>query len=57
MTVEERQREFELRQMARERNRLHGAKEWVVYRGQLARVSEMRVTPSGNLQFRTASQP
>ncbi|EYC08158.1 hypothetical protein Y032_0067g24 [Ancylostoma ceylanicum] len=53
MTTTERQREFELRQEARARNRDLGSKQWVIYRGELRRVSELSASTnaksSGNL--------
>lgn len=49
MTAEERQREYELRQTARERNRDKGFKEWVVYKGNLIRASEIPHKHSENL--------
>ncbi|EYC18938.1 hypothetical protein Y032_0026g1465 [Ancylostoma ceylanicum] len=41
MTVEERKKDFELRQEARARNLGKPAKEWVVFRGELKHVSEL----------------
>ncbi|KIH51133.1 hypothetical protein ANCDUO_18783 [Ancylostoma duodenale] len=49
MTESERKKDYELRQAARERNRSLGRREWVVYRGDLRRVSEINAkTTSGN---------
>lgn len=48
MTEEERRHEYELRQIARERNRGKANKEWVVYRGQLTLVSDLARRKSGN---------
>uniref|UniRef100_A0A7I4XYW4 Uncharacterized protein n=1 Tax=Haemonchus contortus TaxID=6289 RepID=A0A7I4XYW4_HAECO len=48
MTHEERKQEYELRQQARERNRGKTVREWVVYKGELRRVSELSQRPSGN---------
>lgn len=42
MTSEERRREYELRQEARNRNREAKNKEWVVYRGALTNVKDLR---------------
>ncbi|EYC07323.1 hypothetical protein Y032_0071g592 [Ancylostoma ceylanicum] len=45
----ERKREYELRQLARERNRQVGSKEWVVYKWELKRTAELNPHPkSGN---------
>lgn len=41
MTEPERKKDYELRQLAKERNRLKGFKEWVVFRGELRRVAEL----------------
>ncbi|EYC02461.1 hypothetical protein Y032_0100g3318 [Ancylostoma ceylanicum] len=48
MTSDEREREYELRQLARERNKGLSQREWVVYRGELTRVSEINRRKSGN---------
>ncbi|KAL6730624.1 hypothetical protein Aduo_001580 [Ancylostoma duodenale] len=49
MTAEERKRDFELRQEARERNKGKPTREWVVFRGELKRISDLpRVKNSGN---------
>ncbi|VDO13923.1 unnamed protein product [Haemonchus placei] len=48
MTEEERKREYELRQEARERNKGSGIREWVVYHGQLKRAAELPHKRSGN---------
>ncbi|EYC40800.1 hypothetical protein Y032_0596g436 [Ancylostoma ceylanicum] len=49
MTSEERKKEFELREEARERNRGLHTKEWVVFRGELKRVTDLpRPWTSGN---------
>ncbi|EYB88953.1 hypothetical protein Y032_0239g3327 [Ancylostoma ceylanicum] len=48
MTAEERKREYELRQTARERNRGKPQREWVVYRSQLVHISELPRNRSGN---------
>nr|CDJ90946.1 hypothetical protein HCOI_01249700 [Haemonchus contortus] len=49
MTEDERKREYELRQEARERNKGSGVREWVVYHGQLKRAAELPHNHSGNL--------
>ncbi|EYC43207.1 hypothetical protein Y032_0500g2579 [Ancylostoma ceylanicum] len=49
MTSEERKREYELRQAARERNKGKAHREWVVYRGELVRVSDLNRNRSGNM--------
>uniref|UniRef100_A0A7I4XTA6 Uncharacterized protein n=1 Tax=Haemonchus contortus TaxID=6289 RepID=A0A7I4XTA6_HAECO len=49
MTEDERKRESELRQQARERNKGKTLREWVVYQGQLKHVSELPHRRSGNL--------
>lgn len=49
MSPEERKRDFDLRQEARERNKGKAEREWVVYRGQLMHVSELPSRSSGNL--------
>ncbi|VDP49207.1 unnamed protein product [Heligmosomoides polygyrus] len=41
MTSEERQREFELRQQCRERNKQLNSRVWVVYRGELRRAEDL----------------
>ncbi|KAL6738843.1 hypothetical protein Aduo_012345 [Ancylostoma duodenale] len=41
MTIEERKREFDLRQQARELNQGKHDREWVVFRGELRKVSEL----------------
>ena len=41
MTEEERRKEYELRQEARERNRDCAGREWVVYKGRLTHISEL----------------
>ncbi|KAL6726537.1 hypothetical protein Aduo_008500 [Ancylostoma duodenale] len=41
MTAEERKRDYEVRQQARERNRGKPKPEWVVYRSELVHVSEL----------------
>ncbi|EYC34774.1 hypothetical protein Y032_1470g3887 [Ancylostoma ceylanicum] len=41
LTEEERRHEYELRQLARERNNGKAEREWVVYRSQLKHVSEL----------------
>ncbi|VDL80594.1 unnamed protein product [Nippostrongylus brasiliensis] len=41
MTNDERRREFELRQLANERNKGCASREWVVYRGELVRRSSL----------------
>ncbi|EYB87536.1 hypothetical protein Y032_0261g561 [Ancylostoma ceylanicum] len=46
MTEEEREREFELRQEARERNKGLANKQWVVYKGELKNISELPVKKS-----------
>ncbi|EYC35254.1 hypothetical protein Y032_1099g3603 [Ancylostoma ceylanicum] len=48
MSAEERKREFELRQLARDRNKGKKDREWVVYRGQLVQISELASRRSGN---------
>ena len=48
MTTEERRVEYELRQQAKELNAGKPEKEWVVYRGQLKRVSELPSRSSVN---------
>uniref|UniRef100_A0A7I4Z602 CUE domain-containing protein n=1 Tax=Haemonchus contortus TaxID=6289 RepID=A0A7I4Z602_HAECO len=48
MTEDERKREYELRQEARERNKGSSTREWVVYQGQLKRASELPHRRSGN---------
>ncbi|EYC20166.1 hypothetical protein Y032_0022g484 [Ancylostoma ceylanicum] len=48
MTPEERKREFELRQIARERNKGKKDREWVVYKGQLTHVSDLPKRHPGN---------
>ena len=48
MTEEERRREFELRQIARERNKGKASKEWVIYKRELVRVSELPKKRSEN---------
>lgn len=45
MTPEERRKEFELRQEARNRNSKAKRKEWVVYRGVLTNVKDLRSNP------------
>ncbi|VDL75969.1 unnamed protein product [Nippostrongylus brasiliensis] len=47
MTVEERRKQYELRKEAKERTKGKSEKEWVVYKGELRRVSELRT--SGNV--------
>ncbi|VDL80243.1 unnamed protein product [Nippostrongylus brasiliensis] len=49
MTEDERKREAELRQEAKERNSGLSSKEWVVYRGELRRVSELARKVPGNI--------
>uniref|UniRef100_A0A0N4WGI1 Nucleic-acid-binding protein from transposon X-element n=1 Tax=Haemonchus placei TaxID=6290 RepID=A0A0N4WGI1_HAEPC len=49
MTEDERKREYELRQEARERNKGSGVREWVVYHGQLKRAAELPHNRPGNL--------
>lgn len=46
MTADERKREFELRQLANERNRGKARREWVVYRSQLKHISELPNLPN-----------
>lgn len=41
MTADERRRDYELRQEARERNKGGTVREWVVYRGELRRASDL----------------
>ncbi|XGW16282.1 hypothetical protein V3C99_001610, partial [Haemonchus contortus] len=41
MTAEERRHEYELRQEARERNRGKSQREWVVFRGELRKISDL----------------
>lgn len=41
MTESERMKDYELRQMAKERNREKVFKEWVVYRGEVRRAAEL----------------
>ncbi|KAL6741903.1 hypothetical protein Aduo_015110 [Ancylostoma duodenale] len=41
MSSEERKREFELRQQARDLNHAKGEREWVVFRGELKRISDL----------------
>ncbi|KAK6764800.1 hypothetical protein RB195_024936 [Necator americanus] len=48
MTPDERKREYELRQEARERNRGKSQREWVVYRGELRHISDIKRNTSGN---------
>ncbi|KAK6033162.1 hypothetical protein OSTOST_00625 [Ostertagia ostertagi] len=47
MTLGERQRDFELRQIARDRNKGSTVKQWVVYRDQLMRVTDLPSKSSG----------
>ncbi|XGW34564.1 hypothetical protein V3C99_018472 [Haemonchus contortus] len=49
MTEDERKREYELRQEARERNKGSGVREWAVYHGQLMRAAELQHNRSANL--------
>ncbi|VDL80227.1 unnamed protein product [Nippostrongylus brasiliensis] len=53
MTAEERQRDYQLRQEARERNKGMSRKEWVVYKDALVKVSDLPNRQSGNSQVRT----
>ncbi|KAL6728383.1 hypothetical protein Aduo_010162 [Ancylostoma duodenale] len=46
---EERKREYELRQAARERNKGKAQREWVVYRSELVRASDLNRHKSGNM--------
>uniref|UniRef100_A0A0N4W6U4 Uncharacterized protein n=1 Tax=Haemonchus placei TaxID=6290 RepID=A0A0N4W6U4_HAEPC len=48
MTEDEKKREYELRQEARERNKGSGSRDWVVHQGQLKRASELPHRRSGN---------
>ncbi|EYB90673.1 hypothetical protein Y032_0216g2378 [Ancylostoma ceylanicum] len=49
MTEEERKKDYELRQIAREKNAGLSRKEWVVYRGEVRRISELpKASSSGN---------
>ncbi|EYB81471.1 hypothetical protein Y032_0383g386 [Ancylostoma ceylanicum] len=41
MTESERQKDYEMRKLAREKNKERGFKEWVVYRGELRRIAEL----------------
>ncbi|KAL6733767.1 hypothetical protein Aduo_004388 [Ancylostoma duodenale] len=41
MTADERKRDYELRQEAKERNRNANGREWVVYKGELKRLQEL----------------
>lgn len=53
MTLEERKREFELRQECRERNRDLKTRAWVVYRGELRQVQDLpNVQVKGNSSLR-----
>nr|CDJ82952.1 unnamed protein product [Haemonchus contortus] len=49
MTLEERQRDFMLRQLARDRNKGLSSKEWVVYKDQLVHIKNLPRNSSGNL--------
>lgn len=56
MTLEERKKEFELRQEARKGNGEVKQKQWVVYRGALVNVKNLSSKPnSGNVQSVKAS--
>uniref|UniRef100_A0A7I4Z4Z5 Transposase_22 domain-containing protein n=1 Tax=Haemonchus contortus TaxID=6289 RepID=A0A7I4Z4Z5_HAECO len=49
MTLEERQRDFMLRQLARDRNKGLSSKKWVVYKYQLVHIKRLPRNSSGNL--------